>query len=85
MQTKREILAAIVNNAVNAEEFMLVLATLRALVKRLPFEESYLLGESLSSLYSLIKYSSNMEVNEAQRLLYAAIDAVFIVIEKNKK
>lgn len=39
MQTKRENLAAIVNKAVKAEEFMLVLATLRALVKRLPFEE----------------------------------------------
>lgn len=84
MQTKRENLAAIVNKAVKAEEFMLVLATLRALVKRLPFEESYLLGESLNSLYSLIKYSSNIDVGEAQRLLYAAIDAVFIVIEKSK-
>lgn len=84
MQTNREILTAIVNKAVNAEEFMLVLATLRALVKRLPFEESYLLGESLNSLYSLIKHTSNMEVSEAQRLLYAAIDVVFIVIEKSK-
>lgn len=84
MKTNKEILFSIIDKAVEVEEFLLVLGTLRALVKRLSFEESYLLGESLSSLYSHIKYSSNMKVDQAQRLLYAAIEAVFIVIEESK-
>lgn len=84
MKTNKEILVSIVNKAIDANEFILVIAVLQAFVFELPHEEVHLLSESLKSLYSRIHYSSNMEVDYARRMVHAAIDAVFIVIEKSK-
>lgn len=74
-------LEQIVNNATDAIEYKLVIASLIAMIGKLSFDSKYNLREVLQSL--IRDLNSEMTIDVAQRKCKAAITAVSMALQYN--